>query len=149
MCPYEKIMITPYFGWSGEYVATAIQAVVKVLRTLHENKNDDTFAEAKEFLRELKGTLEDVQKYDVEFPSGQFTSDITHLLQIIKSPFDRFLRYWETEYDTLVVKSDISKSKFRLWSNRLPSLSGKLMELKDVICHPLKLVRTLLLLHNL
>lgn len=142
-------MILPYFGWSGDYVAAAIKAAAKVLRTLHENDDDDTFAEPKEFLCELKATLEDIQNYDVGFPSGQFTTDLTRLLQIIKSPLDGFLCFVVTKYNMLDVRSERSISDFRLWSNKPPSLSGKLMELKDVICHPLKLVRALLLLHNL
>lgn len=143
-------MITPpYFGWSGTYVATAVEAVSKVIQTLEEDDHDQPFTEAKDFLCELKTTLTDIQRYGVEFPRGQFTNDITRLLQIMQSPLDHFHCFVEAYYRTLTGRSQISQSKDGPESKKLSELSGKTMELKDAICHHLTLVHTLLLLHSL
>uniref|UniRef100_A0A093UZS8 5'-methylthioadenosine/S-adenosylhomocysteine nucleosidase n=1 Tax=Talaromyces marneffei PM1 TaxID=1077442 RepID=A0A093UZS8_TALMA len=108
VCPFESIMTAPYFGWSDEYIATGIQAVAKAIQTLEEDDDDELFAEAVEFLHEFDATLKDIQRYESEFPSGQFTTDITRLLQIMKSPLDRLLHFLEVYYPT--VSSQISKS---------------------------------------
>uniref|UniRef100_A0A093VFH1 5'-methylthioadenosine/S-adenosylhomocysteine nucleosidase n=1 Tax=Talaromyces marneffei PM1 TaxID=1077442 RepID=A0A093VFH1_TALMA len=83
-------------------------AVAKAIQTLEEDDDDELFAEAVEFLHEFDATLKDIQRYESEFPSGQFTTDITRLLQIMKSPLDRLLHFLEVYYPT--VSSQISKS---------------------------------------
>uniref|UniRef100_A0A093V612 5'-methylthioadenosine/S-adenosylhomocysteine nucleosidase n=1 Tax=Talaromyces marneffei PM1 TaxID=1077442 RepID=A0A093V612_TALMA len=151
VCPFESIMTAPYFGWSDEYIATGIQAVAKAIQTLEEDDDDELFAEAVEFLHEFDATLKDIQRYESEFPSGQFTTDITRLLQIMKSPLDRLLHFLEVYYPT--VSSQISKSngdpESKNWSFEGKKLFGKIIELKDAISHSLKLVHTLLWLHGL
>lgn len=119
------------------------------MQTLEEDDDSEPCAEADEFLRELKATLKDIQRYESEFPSGQFTADIIRLLQIMKSPLDRFICSVEAYYLTLTVSSQISKSKAGSESKKLSKLFGKIMELRGAICHSLKLLHTLLLLHNL
>lgn len=147
--PPENVITPPYFGWSGLYVATAVQAVSKVIQTLGEDDYGPSLAKAVYFLRELETTLTDIQQYGFEFPSGQFTDDITRLLQIMQSPFDRFLGFVEEYYRTITASSKVSKSQPSPESKTLSELCEKTMELKDAIFHYLKLVHTLLLLHSL
>lgn len=142
-------MSPPHFGWSETYLATAIQAVVQVMQTLEEEDDSEPSAEADEILRELKATLKDIQRYESGFPSGQFTTDIIRLLQIMKSPLDHFICFVEAYYLTLSVSSQISKSNAGPVSKKPSKLFGKIMMLRGAICHSLKLVHTLLLLHNL
>lgn len=156
MCPFESIMTPPYFGWEAEYVATGIQIVAKVMQTLEKDdylRGDEYFVEAEKFLRELEATLKDIQKYETGFPSGQLTTDITRLLQIIKSPFDRFVRFVEEQYPTLAISSQNSEStggpQSEKWSLERAILSSKVMELMEATSHSLRLVHTLLLLHSL
>jgi hypothetical protein len=123
------------------------------MQMLAKDDDEEYFAEAEEFLRELETTLKNIQRYETGFPSGQFTTDITRLLQIMKSPFDRFVRFVEEYYPTLTISSQNSKLTAGMESKKRPLerniLYGKTMELKEDMSYSLKLVHTLLLLHSL